>query len=82
MWFNPTYILNVSTNIDEKLFSLLDKNFSRKHQLHKLFNRNNVKVSYSSLPNFKSVIDGHNKNILVSKKNLLHVAVQTKHHAH
>ena len=34
------------------------------HQLHKLFNRNNVKVSYSSLPNFKKVINGHNKNIL------------------
>ena len=78
MWFNSTYILDVSTNIDEKLFSLLDKHFSRKHQLHKLFNHNNVKVSYSSLPNFKSVIDGHNKNILMSKKNLLDVAVRTK----
>ena len=29
-----------------------------------MLNRNNVKVSYSSLPNFKSVINGHNKNIL------------------
>ena len=30
----------------------------------KRINRNNVKISYSSLPNFKSVIKEHNKNIL------------------
>ena len=48
----------------KKFFSLLGKHFPKTHQLHKLFNRNNVKVSYSSLPNFKSVINGHNKNIL------------------
>ena len=64
IWFNPPFSLNVSTNIGKKLFSLLGKHFPKTHQLHKLFNRNNVKVSYSSLPNFKSVINGHNKNIL------------------
>ena len=53
----------VSTNIGKKLFSLLGKHFLKTHRLHKLFNRN-VKVSYSSLPNFKSVINSHNKNIL------------------
>ena len=42
----------------------MGKHFPKTHQLHKLFNRNNVKVSCSSLPNFKSVINGHNKNIL------------------
>ena len=47
-----------------KFFSLLGKHFPKTHQLHKLFNRNNVKVTYSSLPNFKSKINGHNKNIL------------------
>ena len=64
IWFNPSFSLNVSTNIGKKSFSLLGKHFPKTHQLHKLFNRNNVKVSYSSLPNFKSVINGHNKNIL------------------
>ena len=33
------------------------------HQLHKCFNRNNVKVIYISLPNIKGVINSHNKNI-------------------
>ena len=64
IWFNPTFSLNVSRNIGKKFFSLLGKHFQKTNQLHKLFNRNNVKVSYSSLPNFKSVINGHNKNIL------------------
>ena len=41
-------------------------NISPKHIsfINYSFIRNNVKVSYSSLPNFKSVINGHNKNIL------------------
>ena len=64
IWFNPPFSLNVSTNIGKKFFSLLGKHFPKTYQLHKLFNRNNVKVSYSSLPNFKSVINCHNKNIL------------------
>ena len=46
------------------MFSLLGKHFRKTHQLHKLFNRNNGKVSYSSLSYFKSVINAHNKTIL------------------
>ena len=46
IWFNPPFSLNVSTNIGKKFFSLLGKHFSKTHQLHKLFNCNNVKVSY------------------------------------
>ena len=64
IWFNPPFSLNVSTNISKRFFSLLGEHFPKTHQLHKLFNRNDVNVSYSSLPNFKSVINGHNKNIL------------------
>ena len=64
IWFNPPFSLNVSTNIGKKFFNLLGNHFPKTYQLQKLFNRNNVKVSYSSLPNFKSVINGHNKNIL------------------
>ena len=64
IWFNPPFSLNVSTNIGKKFFSLLGKHFPKTHQLHKLFNCNNVKVSHSSLPNFKSVINRHDRNIL------------------
>ena len=68
IWFNPPFSLNVLTNICKKFFSLLGKHFPKTHQLHKLFNCNNVKVTYSSLPNFASVINGHNKNILNEQK--------------
>ena len=63
-WFNPPFSLNVSTYIGKNFFSPLGKHFPRTHQLHKFFNGNNAKVSYSSLPNFKNVINDHNKNIL------------------
>ena len=48
IWFNPLISLNVSTNIGKQCFSLLGKHVPKTHQLHELFNRNNVKVSYSS----------------------------------
>ena len=35
------------------LLHLLDKHFGRNHQYHKIFNRNNVKVSYSCIDNIK-----------------------------
>ena len=64
MWFSAAFSLNVSANIGKNVFSLLTKHFPKAHQLHKLFNLSNVKVSYSSLLDFKSVISGQNKNIL------------------
>ena len=64
IWFNPPFSLNVSTNIGKKFLRLLGKRFPKTHQFPKLFNHNNVNVSYSSLPNFKIMINGHNKSIL------------------
>ena len=39
-----------------------------KHKLHQIFNRNNVKVSYSCLPNVSNIIQSHNKKILSNKQ--------------
>ena len=44
IWFNPSFSLNVSTNIDKIFINLLGKHFPKRHQFHKLFNCNNVKV--------------------------------------
>ena len=41
--------------------------FNNKHRLSKIFNRNNLKVSYSCLPNIASIISSHNKSILSTK---------------
>ena len=61
-------ILNVSRNTGIKFFNLLDKHFPKVHKIHRLFNLNNFKVSYNSPPNFKKVINGHNKNILCQQE--------------
>ena len=43
---------------------LIDKHFPLQHKLHKLFNWNSVKISYSCLPNIKSIINARNRKIL------------------
>ena len=51
-------------NINKSLLTILDKHFPKSHKLYKIFNRNNVKISYSSMPNFASIINSHNKKII------------------
>ena len=41
----------VSTNVAKRFLDLLDKHFPPNNQLHKMFNRSTVKVSYSCTPN-------------------------------
>ena len=66
IWFNPPYSINVRTNVAKKFLNIVSKNFPKSHRLNKLFNRNNLKVSYSCLPNVSCIISGHNKKILNS----------------
>ena len=56
IWFNSQYRVNV------------DKHFSKISKFHKIFNRNNVKVSYRCLPNFADMIKSHNNRILSEEK--------------
>ena len=64
IWFNPTYICGVATDTGKKFFLLLGKHFPKTHKVYKIFNRSNVKVSYSSMPNISSIIKSHNKKVL------------------
>ena len=68
IWFNPLYSVNVKTNIGEMFLKLFDKHFLKTSKLHKIFNRNNVKVSCSCLPNFANMIKSHNNRILSEEK--------------
>ena len=43
---------------------LINKHFPRHHKFYKLFNKNNVKVSCSCMPNMKNIINTHNKKII------------------
>ena len=64
IWFNPTYSANVTTKIGNNFLQILDKHLPKSHKFHELFNRSNVKFSYSSLPSFANIINSHNKKIL------------------
>ena len=67
MYFNPPYNPCVQSNITRIFNSLLEKHFKKGTLMGKLFNNNNCKISYSTMPNLKQFISGHNKKIL--KKN-------------
>lgn len=64
IWFNPPYNVNVSTKIGKLFLLLIDKHFPKQNKLHKIFNRNNVKVSYSCTKNMKAYINIHNNKII------------------
>ena len=66
-WFNPPYSVNVETNIGKTFLKLIDKHIPKTNKFHK-FKRNNVKVSYSCLPNFAKMIKSHNNRILSEEK--------------
>ena len=63
-WWNPPYSSNVKTSIGRQFFKLLDRHFPKNHPLHKIINRNTVKMSYRTTPNFKKIISAHNLKIL------------------
>ena len=64
IWFNPPYSQNVSNNIGRIFLQLLGRHFPKEHKLHKIFNKGNVKVSYSCMNNMASIIKAHNTMIL------------------
>ena len=67
IWFNPPFDKNVSTNIGKNFLNLIRRYFPKNHKFHKIFNKNTVKVSYSCMPNIKSIISSHNRKTLDPK---------------
>ena len=67
MYFNPPYSTNVKTNIGKEFLKLITKHFPKNHKYHKLFNRGNLKCSYSCMPNMEKIIKGHNHKVLREK---------------
>ena len=68
MWYHPPYSEDVSINMGREILNVLTKKFSPHHKYHKLFNRNNVKISNSAMPNMRAIIKGHNLGILTNSK--------------
>lgn len=51
----------VETKIGKCFLKLMDQHFPKSNPLHKIFNRNTLKLSYSCMTNVKSIIANHNK---------------------
>jgi hypothetical protein len=64
LWFNPPFNSSVRTNIGAEFLKLIDKCFPKCHPLHKIANRNTVKVSYSCTQNMENIISSRNAKIL------------------
>ena len=64
IWFNPPFSKDVETNVAKTLLSLVSQHFTRNHPYHKIFNRTNVKVSYSCLDNIGKMVKKHNSAIM------------------
>ena len=68
-WYNPPYSRNVKTNVGAKFLSIISRNFPKNHPLHKIINKNTIKLKYRCMPNLKSHIDRHNKRVLNGDQN-------------
>ena len=64
LWFNPPYNSTVKTNVGKEFLGLIDKCFPPNHPLRKVFNRQNVKISYSTTQNMEQIISGKNSKLL------------------
>jgi len=66
LWFNPPFNLAVKTKIGKRFLDLLDTHFPKGHKLHKLLNRQTVKISYCCTKNIRTTIQNHNAKVLNS----------------
>ena len=55
--YNPPYSTNVATNIGKTFLKIVGEEFPLGHTLHRIFNLNTIKISYSCMKNVKQVID-------------------------
>ena len=66
IWFNPPWCNSVTTDIGRQFLRIVDSCFPPGHQLHKIFNRRTIKVSYSTMPNLGRIVSSHNTRVLKS----------------
>ena len=67
IWYNPPYNDNVKTNVGKEFLKIIDQCFPPSNKLHKVLNRNTVKLSCSCMPNVAVIIEGENKRKLNSR---------------
>ena len=70
IWFNPDMMLMCKLG-GEMFMRLADKHFPSHHKYYRLFNRNNIKLSYSCIPSVNNVIRKHLSKIWKIQHHLL-----------
>ena len=66
--FNSSFSKDVSNKIGKYFLLLFQKHFPNSHKYHKVFNKNNLEISYSCMANSKSIISIHNKEVITERK--------------
>ena len=67
-YFNPPFSNTVKTNVGKEFFAIMEECFPKSHALSKFFNKNTLKISYSTCKNMKGYLDSHNRKVLNSNK--------------
>lgn len=60
----PPWNANVKTNLGRNFLNIIERCCSNGHPLHKIFNKHTLQLSYSCMPNRKSIILSRNKPLL------------------
>ena len=71
-WFNPPYALNVKTNVGVTFLRVIKKCFPQNHELHKICNKNTIKLSYRTTNNINKIVTKHNQKILNDHQKLMY----------
>ena len=69
VWFIPPFLKNISNNICKYFLLLIRIHFPNNHKYNKIFNKNNVKISYTFMTSIKSITNMHSKEVITKKKN-------------
>ena len=65
---NLLLIFRLKQTLAKLCLQLLDRNFPPQHRLHRIINRNTMKISYLCMPDMASHIYSHNKSIIQESK--------------
>ena len=68
MYYHPPFCRTVKTKFGRVFRNLVMKHFTPDHKFFKIFNKNTLKISYSCLPNIKSIINSHNRKLTMDDK--------------
>ena len=69
MYFQPPFCKSVDTKVGKAFLRIVKNTFTKDHPLYKILKPDNLKLSYSCLPNVKQDINSHNNKLLKSDRN-------------